>query len=63
VKTRGWHRENYEIISKQAELGGRGFSVVYLPSEGLNSAGEESKSFHLELNNACDKPIAELGYQ
>lgn len=62
-KTRGWRRENYQMIPVQSELGGEAFSVVYLPGVNSSASAGNRESFHLELDKNCSKLITELGYQ
>lgn len=62
-ETRNWRKSDFEVQPQQAELGGIGFSIFYLPDKNLRSISQRGKSFHLELDNGCNKVIGELAYQ
>jgi len=63
AKTRGWDKNDYEILEEGSDLGGRGFSVRHASDNGPRPRGGGGKSFHLEVDRECRKVVTELGYQ
>ncbi len=61
-ETRGWTSDKYTIKEEMVDENLKGYEVMFL--EDLQSKPPtELKSFHVDLDQNCERVIRELGYQ